>query len=69
MLKWASKITFTFSVLDLNGICMERCDAVLLQCIAECPADDTSCWSDCIRDGNECTNGKFSFDQFYDKLL
>ena len=30
---------------------MERCDAVLLQCILECPTDDTNCLSGCIRDG------------------
>ena len=47
-----------FSVVDLNKICTERCEAVLLQCINECPNNDTNCFSQCIREQTDCFNGK-----------
>ena len=54
-----------FRVLNLNEICMERCDADLLQCILNCPENDTSFLSVCIREENECTHGEF----FIKKIL
>ena len=50
---------FLFRVIDLNEICIERCEASHLQCILNCPSNDVNCLSQCIREESECFNGKF----------
>ena len=52
------KAYIEYSVLDLTGICIERCEENLMKCLADCPTDDASCWSECIRDESKCITGK-----------
>ena len=49
-----------FRVINLNEICIERCEASLLQCILNCEANETSCLKKCTREVTECTQGKLS---------
>ena len=45
-------------MIDLNLVCIDRCETAQLQCILNCPADDVDCLSGCIREVTECVNGE-----------
>ena len=53
---------FRAAILELNKVCKERCEAILLDCILECTSEDTTCLSQCIREDTECIDCKFSFE-------
>ena len=57
-----------FSVVDLNRICKERCEASHLQCILDCPTDDVTCLSKCIREETDCFSGKLSMSSLRDSF-
>ena len=47
-----------FRVLELNEVCKERCEVILLDCILQCDPNDTTCLSQCIREDTNCIDCK-----------
>ena len=58
---------FRADIVELNKVCKERCEVILLDCLLQCPSHDNACLRQCIRAETECVNCKLYF-RMTDKL-
>ena len=66
VLSYSLSSPLLFRVQDLNMACTDRdqyhdrCEAISVECVLNCAADDTACISQCFRENTECLNGKLN---------
>ena len=52
-----------FSEIELHSVCVDKCDADALACIADC-GEDLTCMRYCFEDQTSCSNGKLHHQKY-----
>ena len=59
VLQW---VIFSLSVPNANQKCKDRCEHLLIECLAGCTTDDYNCMRNCLRVETQCIDGEYFFD-------